>query len=112
MRMLRWCLPALVACAAFAAESKLADAVMNQDREAVRSLLQQKADVNAAQTDGATALLWAAHWDDVETADLLVRAGANVKLANRYGLTPLFEACSNGSATMRRCSSPSGGSLQ
>ena len=39
---------------------RLADAVMRSDRDAVRSLLQQKADVNAVQPDGMTALHWAA----------------------------------------------------
>src|SRR5262245_46595914 len=41
-----------------APSSKLADAVMKGDKAAVRALLAQKADVNAAQVDGATALHW------------------------------------------------------
>ena len=48
--------------------------------------------------DGTTALHWAARWDDLEMADLLIRAGANVKAANRFGATPLSLACMNGSA--------------
>jgi ankyrin repeat protein len=52
--------------------------------------------VNAPQSDGMTALLWAAYHDDRETAELLMRAGANVKVANRYGVTPLSLACTNG----------------
>ena len=66
-----------------AAGSGLADAAMKRDRDAVRSLLQQKADVNAPQIDGTTALHWAVRSDDLETADLLIRAGANVSAANR-----------------------------
>ena len=46
---------------------------------------QQKADVNAPQVDGATALHWAVYRDDLELADLLIRAGANVNAANREG---------------------------
>jgi len=42
------------------ANSAVADAAMNKNREAVRSLLAQKADVNSPQADGATALHWAA----------------------------------------------------
>ncbi len=42
------------------AEEGLVEAVKQGDREAVRSLLQENADVNAAQADGATALAWAA----------------------------------------------------
>jgi uncharacterized protein len=36
--------------------------------------------------------------DDLESVDRLIRAGANVNAANRYGVTPLFLACTNGSA--------------
>ena len=84
----------------FRNDSGLAEAAKLRDLQAVRSLLKQKADVNARQADGATALHWASHWDELETADLLIRAGANVDAANDYGITPLSLACSNGSAAM------------
>ena len=54
-------------------------------------------DVNAPQADGATALAWAAHWDNLATADLLIRAGADPSLANDLRVTPLALACTNGS---------------
>jgi uncharacterized protein len=79
-----------------AAGSELADAAMKRNMAALRSLLTQKADVNAAQSDGATALHWAVHFDDIDMVDLLIRAGANVKAANRLGVTPLALACING----------------
>ena len=41
------------------------------------------------QVDGTTALHWAVRSDDLETADLLIRAGANVSAANREGVTPM-----------------------
>ena len=56
--------------------------------------------MNQAQADGMTALHWAAHRDDLETAKLLVNAGADVKAANRYGVTPLSLACTNGNEAM------------
>jgi len=84
----------------FAAGSDVADAVMRQNREAVRSLLLKKADVNAPQVDGTTALHWAVRTDDVEIADLLIRAGANVSAANREGVKPMQLAATNGSARM------------
>ncbi len=79
---------------------RLVEAVQKRDKAAVRSLLTQHPDVNARQSDGATALHWAAHWDDLETADLLIRAGAKAGAANDYGVTPLSLACTNGSAAM------------
>ena len=92
----------LIACLATSAfaEVRLVDAVKKADKTAVRALLQQRVDVNAAEPDGTTALHWAARVDDLETADLLIRGGANVKAANRYGVTPLSLACINGNAAL------------
>jgi ankyrin repeat protein len=83
-----------------AAAGDVAAAAMTKDTAALRSLLQRKADVNAPQPDGTTALHWAARWDDLETAGLLIRAGANARAANRTGATPMFLAALNGSASM------------
>ena len=47
---------------------RLADATMHSDRDMVRSLIQQKADVNATQADGMTALHWAVRQNDLDTA--------------------------------------------
>jgi hypothetical protein len=56
---------------------RLADAAQKQDKAALRALITVKAAVNAQQPDGATALHWAVHWDDLES-DLLLRVNANV----------------------------------
>jgi ankyrin repeat protein len=85
---------------AAAAGSEVADAAMKQNREAVRSLLQRKVNVNAPQVDGTTALHWAVRADDLEMADLLIRSGAKVTAANRQGVTPMQLAALNGSAAM------------
>jgi len=82
------------------AESVLANAVEKQDPASVRTLLEQRADVNTPQADGMTALHWAARNDDLESAKLLVAAGANVKAENRYGVTPLTLACTNGNTDL------------
>ena len=71
----------------------------------MRALIAKKADVNAPQNDGATALHWAAFRSDLELAEMLLRAGANPKAANREGATPLWLASVNGDAAMiARCS--------
>jgi ankyrin repeat protein len=80
----------------------LVDAAKNADRDALRAQLQKKEDVNAAEADGSTALLWASYRDDLESADLLIRAGAKVNAANDLGVTPLWAASQNGSAVMVR----------
>jgi ankyrin repeat protein len=83
-----------------ATRSDVADAVMRGDVAAVRALLAQKADVNAPQADGATALHWAVYREDLATTDLLLQAGATVKVANREGATPLSLACMNGNPAL------------
>jgi ankyrin repeat protein len=83
-----------------ASNSTVADAAMKGDQTAVRALIQQKADVNTPQADGATAIQWAAYRNDSEMTDILIAAGANVKAANSDGATPLFLASANGSATV------------
>jgi ankyrin repeat protein len=82
-----------------AVDLRLIDAVRTRNADAIRSLV-GRVDVNTRQPDGATALHWAAHNDDQPTADLLIRAGANVNAANELGATPLWLAASQGSAAM------------
>jgi ankyrin repeat protein len=81
-------------------DASLVDAAKTRNLVAVRALIGQKADVNEPQPDGATALAWAAHWDDVEMADALLAAGADPNRANDYGVTPLELACAKASAAM------------
>jgi ankyrin repeat protein len=101
-RVLGYCVVVLISAASLraAGAADLADAVMKGNKDAVRTLLQKKADVNATQVDGTTALHWAVRADDLDTADLLIRAGANVSAANREGVKPMQLAALNGSAAM------------
>jgi ankyrin repeat protein len=93
----------LTGAPALAAERPaLVEAAKNRDREAVRALVQKKAEIDAAEGDGTTALHWASYHDDVEMADLLIRARAKVDAANDLGATPLWLAAQNGSAAMVR----------
>ena len=43
-----------------------------------------------------TALHWAVRANDLPTVQVLIRAGANVNAASRYGMTPLLFAAQNG----------------
>jgi uncharacterized protein len=91
---------ALSALLQAAPNAPVADAAMQGNREAVKALLKQAADVNAAQGDGMTALHWAAMKNDAELTQTLLYAGANVRAATRIGAyTPLLLAAKNGSAS-------------
>jgi uncharacterized protein len=82
------------------AGSEVADAAQNGDKAAVQKLIRSKADVNAPQVDGATALHWAVYRDDADLLDMLIRAGADIKAANSEGVTPLSMAALYGNAAM------------
>ena len=88
----------LAAPAGAAGDLPLVEAARAADADAVRALLGQQVDVNTAETDGTTALHWAAYKGDLETARLLLGAGADVGAANRYGVTPLALAAGRGNA--------------
>ena len=77
-------------------DAPLADAAKRGDKQGVQALLKKKADVNAPQSDGATALHWTTYLNDAETSALLIRAGANVNARNNYGVTPLAIAAEQG----------------
>ena len=100
-----YCLAAVASTFSVAAATdlRLIEAVKKRNVESVRELLKQRPvriDVNTAQGDGATALHWAAHRDDLAIADLLIRSGARANVANDLGTTPLHLACTNRSAPM------------
>jgi ankyrin repeat protein len=82
-----------------AGPAPVADAAMKRDTDAVRTLLKNGEDVNAAQGDGMTALHWAARNGDLELTQMLLYAGANVKATTRLGgYTPLLMAADLGHA--------------
>lgn len=84
-----------------ASNAPVADAAMAKDRETVKTLLKNGADVNASQGDGMTALHWAARNGDLELTQMLLYAGANVKATTRLGsYTPLMMAADQGHANV------------
>ncbi len=84
-------------------EAPVADAAERGDLEAIRELLRQGADVNTAQSDGMTALHWAAVHDDADLARTLLYAGATVRATTRLGgYAPLHLASRGGSVAVAR----------
>ena len=65
-----------------AGDLRLIDAVKKNDAATVRSLIAERVDVNAPETDGSTALHWAAQRDNLEIAGLLLSAIAVQLIAN------------------------------
>src|SRR5437868_6256799 len=63
---------------------RILEAAKQNDLKALHLLLGQHVDVNATQADGATALMWAAHWNNLEMVESLLAAGANVNVKNDY----------------------------
>jgi len=54
----------------------------------------------ADDPDDTTALHWAVRANDADAVQRLLRSGANPDAANRYGVTPLSLAATNGSAAL------------
>lgn len=90
----------VAASAAAGADFPLVEAAKRGDGTAVQSLLQKRVDVNETEPDGTAALHWAVHSESVEIADMLIRAGATVQTANRFGATPVWLAAASGNAAM------------
>ena len=92
---------ALVALPVLAADAQLAGAIKSTQRAAAVDMIAKKsADVNAAEADGSTALLWAANLNDADLVSRLLKAGANPNVRNQLGSTPLAEAAFNSNTEM------------
>ena len=99
-RQMLWMVLPVVVCGLGAAggDESLLTAARAGDTKALRTRTQQRANVNAREADGTTALHLAVLRDDIDAVDLLLRGGADPKAADRYGVTPLTVACINGNA--------------
>ncbi len=103
-----------------AQDFRVLEAVKRRDQQALAALIRAKADVNAAQPDGATALAWAVHLGERSMAETLLGAGAKVNVVDEYGETPLTLAAANGDGAIvqrsaegrRECRAPRGGTAR
>ncbi len=92
----------LAGASSLASADALIDAVRaGNGQEAVR-LIENGADVNAADPLGTTPLMWAARYGDAAVVDRLIRAGAKTAAANAFGVTPMSEAALIGSEPVIR----------
>jgi len=74
------------------ASPDLASLVQAGETKLALQQIQAGADVNRAQPDGSTPLLWAVYRKDYEVAEALLAKKANVNVTNEFGATPLTEA--------------------
>jgi ankyrin repeat protein len=80
--------------------SPVIDATRESDHGTLEALVDSGADLDGAQGDGATAMHWAAHRNDLRAATLLIEGGAAVNVENDLGVTPLWLAARSGSEAM------------
>lgn len=93
----------LLAATLHADDTVIADAAQNEDWDVVSGLIDRGThNINAAQADGMTALHWAAWHDATQAVTRLIAAKARPAPENRYGVTPLSLACTNGNADVIR----------
>ena len=94
------CVACLAAPRAQETDTRLIQAVKQEDVAAVRALLKQRASVNATERDGFSALHWAAQRNNLQLVNLLLDAGADPRATSRYHVSPLYLAALNGSAAI------------
>jgi hypothetical protein len=80
--------PADVGTASRPAAGRFYAAIRADDLSALRSLIEEYG-VDAADSDGATPLMWASAVGSTDAVKLLLKAGANAKAANTSGATAL-----------------------
>jgi uncharacterized protein len=93
------------------ASATLAAAARTDNQEQLRLLLKAGAEINAAEPDGTTALLWAVYNSSTELVQLLLKAGADPNIANSLDISPLLQASRAGNAAMIKALLASGAKL-
>ena len=97
------CLGAAASSIAAAGQETLADLIRAGNRDAVlAAITSPDIDVNAAEPDGSTALLWATYKVDHELVRALLKAGAKANVTNKFGSSPLTEAVKLGDVDLVR----------
>ena len=81
----------------YLADSRMHEAIRNNDLRALRKAIKDGANVNARDVlDDSTPLFDACERNNIGAIRLLLDHGAAVNARNRYGETPFFRACEDG----------------
>ena len=67
-----------------------------ENTQTAKLLIAKGADVNAANNDGANALIWASARGDIQTAELLIENGADVNATKKDDSSALTWASARG----------------
>jgi ankyrin repeat protein len=81
-------------------QKDLATLVQAGDTKLALQQIQSGADVNRAQPDGTTPLIWAVNRTDYEVAQALIAKKADVNAINEFGVMPLTEAARQSNARL------------
>lgn len=88
----------VIAGAAATLDEQLWKAASIGDLKQVKTLLDKRADVNAKDSEGMTAVMMASGGDHLEVLNLLVERGGDIHVKGIKGRTALFVANATGSA--------------
>ena len=93
-----------VSASAYASEPQtLSDLIRAGERDAaLAAITSPDIDVNAADPDGSTPLMWATYTVDHEMVRALLKKGAKARVSNHFGSSPLEEAVKVADADMVR----------
>ena len=83
-------------------DRRLHDAVQLNDKDSIKQLITEGADVNSKADSGNTALLVALEKENYDAFEALIEKGADVNKANDDGKTPLFVAIMLGKPLLAR----------
>ncbi len=92
----------LVGARSGASADTLTDAIRASSSQAAIRLVEDGADVNAADSLGTTPLMWASRYGDAVVVERLLRAGADAAAENVFGVSPMSEAALIGSEPVIR----------
>ena len=87
-------------------------AVEDNNATEVTRLIQAGANVNARDSIGYTALMWAAHYDAVDAAKALIEAGADMNAKDNNGYTALMVTVGKGSFDVAKVLIEAGADLE
>lgn len=85
-----------------AAKSPLIQASSKNDSFTVQKLIEEGANINEVDKNGATPLMYASKSGKIETVKVLLNVGANIKIQDKQGYSALTHAISSGHEDVSR----------